>query len=174
MMKKYLLIILLLLLSSVKLNAAYILIPMDDTQTNHLKAYGVAYWILEREVEISWLLNYKGGSYLIPYHDMFERECKLRNVSFQVIADVQAEGILAEIADPNVNMDEMKLQKVPRLAVYAPKTILPWDDAVTMALTYAEIPYDIIYDDEVMEGVLPTYDWLHMHHEDFTGQFGNY
>ena len=154
--------------------AAYLFIPMDETQSNHLKAYGVAYFVLEREVEISWLLNYKGGSYLMPYHEMFERECKLRNVSYQVIADVQAEAILAEIADPGVNMDEMKLQKVPRLAVYAPKNILPWDDAVTLVLTYAEIPYDIIYDDEVLDGVLPSYDWLHMHHEDFTGQYGKF
>lgn len=156
------------------LHAAYLLIPMDNTQTNHLKAYGVAYWVLQREVEISWLLNYKGGSYLIPYHDMIERECKMRNVSCQVIADAQADAILAEIADPGVNMDEMKLQKVPRIAVYAPKNNLPWDDAVTLVLTYAEIPYDVVYDDEVLQGVLPTYDWLHLHHEDFTGQFGKF
>lgn len=171
---KRLFILFLILSCLLPLKAAYILVPMDDTQTNHLKAYGVAYWILEREVEISWLLNYKGGSYLIPYHDMFERECRLRNVSYSVIADAQANAILAEIADPGVNMDEMKLQKVPRLAVYAPKNILPWDDAVTLVLTYAEIPYDIIYDDEILDGVLPTYDWLHMHHEDFTGQFGKF
>ena len=172
--KRYIILLIIMMLAMPKIFAAYILIPMDETQTNHLKAYGVAYWVLQREVEISWLLNYKGGSYLMPYHDMFERECKLRNVSYQVIADVQAEGILAEIADPGVNMDEMKLQKVPRLAVYAPKNILPWDDAVTLVLTYAEIPYDIIYDDEVLDGVLPTYDWLHMHHEDFTGQYGKF
>lgn len=156
------------------LHAAYLLIPMDNKQSNHLKAYGVAYWVLQREVEISWLLNYKGGSYLIPFHDKIERECKVRNVSYQVIADAQADAILAEIADPGVNMDEMKLQKVPRIAVYAPKNNLPWDDAVTLVLTYAEIPYDVVYDDEVLQGVLPTYDWLHLHHEDFTGQFGKF
>lgn len=172
--KRYIILLIIMMLTIPEISAAYILIPMDETQTNHLKAYGVAYWVLQREVEISWLLNYKGGSYLMPYHDMFERECKLRNVSYQVIADVQAQSILAEIADPGVNMDEMKLQKVPRLAVYAPKNILPWDDAVTLVLTYAEIPYDIIYDDEVLDGVLPTYDWLHMHHEDFTGQYGKF
>jgi len=171
---KYVLFVALLAVSSLRCSAAYILIPMDETQTNHLKAYGVAYWVLEREVEISWLLNYRGGSYLIPYHDMFARECKLRNVSFQVIADVQAEAVLAEIADPNLNMDEMKMHKVPKIAVYAPKNILPWDDAVTLVLTYAEIPYDIVYDDEVLSGVLPTYDWLHLHHEDFTGQYGKF
>ncbi|MGN0033052.1 MAG: asparagine synthetase B [Candidatus Limimorpha sp.] len=176
-MKNFITVLLLLVIMGItapRAVAAYLLIPMDDAQTNHLKAYGVAYWILEREVEISWLLNYRGGSYLIPYHDSFERECKLRNVSYTVVADVQAQSILDEIADPGVNMDEMKLQKVPRLAVYAPKNILPWDDAVTLVLTYAEIPYDIIYDDEVLDGVLPTYDWLHMHHEDFTGQYGKF
>ena len=171
---KRLIIIALLFLLCLPTKAAYLLIPMDNTQTNHLKAYGVAYWVLQREVEISWLLNYRGGSYLIPYHEMFERECKMRNVSYNVIADAQADAILAEIADPGVNMDEMKLQKVPRVAVYAPKNNLPWDDAVTLVLTYAEIPYDVVYDDEVLQGVLPTYDWLHLHHEDFTGQYGKF
>ena len=173
-MKRFFIIFILLISIALPSKAAYILIPMDNTQTNHLKAYGVAYWVLQREVEISWLLNYKGGSYLIPYHVMFERECKMRSVSYQVIADAQADAILAEIADPGVNMDEMKLQKVPRIAVYAPKNNLPWDDAVTMVLTYAEIPYDVVYDDEVLQGVLPTYDWLHLHHEDFTGQYGKF
>ena len=172
MRKLYLILVLLALALPTK--AAYLLIPMDNTQTNHLKAYGVAYWVLQREVEISWLLNSRGGSYLIPYHEMFERECKMRNVSYNVIADAQADAILAEIADPGVNMDEMKLQKVPRVAVYAPKNNLPWDDAVTLVLTYAEIPYDVVYDDEVLQGVLPTYDWLHLHHEDFTGQYGKF
>ena len=173
-MKRFFIIFILLISIALPSKAAYILIPMDNTQTNHLKAYGVAYWVLQREVEISWLLNYKGGSYLIPYHVMFERECKMRSVSYQVIADAQADAILAEIADPGVNMDEMKLQKVPRIAVYAPKNNLPWDDAVTMVLTYAEIPYDVVYDDEVLQGILPTYDWLHLHHEDFTGQYGKF
>ena len=158
-MKRHILLFLsVLLLTALPTKAASLLIPMDNTQTNHLKAYGVAYFVLQREVEISWLLNYKGGSYLMPYHEMFERECKMRNVSYQVIADAQADAILAQIADPGVNMDEMKLQKVPRIAVYAPKNILPWDDAVTLVLTYAEIPYDIVYDDEVLQGVLPL--WL--------------
>ncbi|MGE4542264.1 MAG: asparagine synthetase B [Bacteroidales bacterium] len=168
------LIIILLLLMPGITRAAYLLIPMDETQANHLKAYGIAYWVLEKEIEISWLLNYRGGSYLIPHHPLFEKECKLRNVSYQVIADVQAAAILQEIADPGKNMDEMKLQKVPRIAVYSPKNKLPWDDAVTLVLTYAEIPYDIIYDDEVLSDVLPMYDWLHLHHEDFTGQFGKF
>lgn len=153
---------------------AQLLIPMDRGQTNHLKAYGLAYWVLQKDIEISWLLNYRGGSYLIPYHESFEKECKLRNVSYQVIADAQASAILNEMADMGVNMDEMKLQKVPRIAVYSPKNKLPWDDAVTLVLTYAEIPYDVVYDDEVLEGVLPAYDWLHLHHEDFSGQFGKF
>lgn len=153
---------------------AQLLIPMDRGQTNHLKAYGLAYWVLQKDIEISWLLNYRGGSYLIPYHESFEKECKLRNVSYQVIADAQANAILNEMADMGVNMDEMKLQKVPRIAVYSPKNKLPWDDAVTLVLTYAEIPYDVVYDDEVLEGVLPAYDWLHLHHEDFSGQFGKF
>lgn len=174
-MKRYK-IFLILLLMAVTLNAraAFLLIPMDQTQTNHLKAYGIAFWVLQHDIEISWLLNYRGGSYLMPYADAFEKECRIRNVSYQVIADVQATAIMNEIADPGVNMDEMKLHKVPRIAVYAPKNNLPWDDAVTLVLTYAEIPYDVIYDDEILNGVLPMYDWLHLHHEDFTGQFGKF
>ncbi len=164
----------LLLALTAHLRAAYLLVPMDNTQTNHLKAYGVAYYVLQREIEISWLLNYKGGSYLIPYHEAFEQECRLRNVSYNVIADAQAAAIIEQISAPDVNMDEMKLQKAPRMAVYAPKTMLPWDDAVTLALTYAEIPYDILYDDEVLQDALLAYDWLHLHHEDFTGQYGKF
>ncbi|MBK9290713.1 MAG: asparagine synthetase B [Bacteroidetes bacterium] len=174
-MKKFALIfIIVFAFLSSGLKAAYILVPMDHSQTNHLKAYGVAYWVLAQDVEISWLLNYRGGSYLIPHHPDIEKECRLRNVSFQVIANAQADAILAEIADMGNNMDEMKLQKAPRIAVYSPKNKLPWDDAVTLVLTYAEIPYDVIYDDEVLTGVLPTYDWLHLHHEDFTGQYGKF
>ncbi len=154
--------------------SASLLIPMDESQTNHLKAYGIAFWVLKQDVQISWLLNYRGGSYLMPYNASFEKECRIRNVSYQVLADAQANAILLEIADPGVNMEEMQLQKVPRIAVYSPKNKLPWDDAVTLVLTYAEIPYDILYDDEVLNGVLPSYDWLHLHHEDFTGQYGKF
>jgi hypothetical protein len=163
-----------LLYSTGNLFSASLLIPMDESQTNHLKAYGIAFWVLKQDVQISWLLNYRGGSYLMPYNVTFEKECKIRNVSYQVLADAQANAILQEIADPGVNMEEMQLQKVPRIAVYSPKNKLPWDDAVTLVLTYAEIPYDILYDDEVLNGVLPTYDWLHLHHEDFTGQYGKF
>lgn len=154
--------------------SAHILIPMDDSQRNHLKAYGIAYWVLTHEAEVSWLLNYRGGSFMFQHHETFENELIIRNVTFQVIADVQATGILNEIANPNINMDEVKLHKAPRIAVYTPPLKQPWDDAVTLALTYAEIPYDAIYNDEIMSGVLPTYDWLHLHHEDFTGQFGKF
>lgn len=154
--------------------AAYILIPMDNTQRNHLKAYGVAYWVLTYETEVSWLLNYRGGSFMFQHHRTFENECIIRDVTYQVIADVQAAAILSEIADPNINMEEVKLHKAPRIAVYTPPLSQPWDDAVTLALTYAEIPYDAIYNDDIMQGVLPTYDWLHLHHEDFTGQFGKF
>lgn len=164
----------LLLYGAESLFSASLLIPMDESQTNHLKAYGIAFWVLKQDVQISWLLNYRGGSYLIPYNSSFEKECKIRSVSYQVLADAQANAILQEIADPGVNMEEMQLQKVPRIAVYSPKNKLPWDDAVTLVLTYAEIPYDILYDDEVLNGVLPTYDWLHLHHEDFTGQYGKF
>jgi hypothetical protein len=173
-MKKQSLLILLLALFTLRLSAAFILIPMDNTQKNHLKAYGIAYWTLQQQVEVSWLLNYRGGSFMFKQHPTLEGECVVRGVTFQIIADVQADAILQEISDPQVNMDEMRLQKAPRIAVYTPKNKLPWDDAVTLALTYAEIPYDVVYDEEVIGGALPLYDWLHLHHEDFTGQFGKF
>lgn len=153
---------------------AYLLIPMDDTQKDHLKAYGVAYWVLQHDIEISWLLNYRGGSYMFKYNKIFEDECIIRGVTYQVIADVQSTAILQEISSPEINMDEVKLHKAPKIAIYSPKNKQPWDDAVTMALTYAEIPYDVLYDEEILNGVLPLYDWLHLHHEDFTGQYGKF
>jgi hypothetical protein len=173
-MRKTVLTSLFLLLATRIVFGAYILIPMDDTQKNHLKSYGIAYWVLEQNVEVSWLLNYRGGSFMVQYHELIEKECRIRGVSCEVIADAQATAILQEIAQPEVNMDEVKLQKAPRIAVYSPKNKQPWDDAVTLALTYAEIPYDVVYDEEVMAGVLPMYDWLHLHHEDFTGQYGKF
>jgi len=163
-----------ILLITLSLRGAYLLIPMDETQTNHLKAYGIAFWALQKEVEVDWLLNYRGGSFMLKYFQAIEDECLVRNVRYQVIADVQSTAILKEISDPNTNMDAVKLHKAPKIAVYAPPNNLPWDDAVTLVLTYAEIPYDVIYDEEVMAGVLPGYDWLHMHHEDFTGQYGKF
>jgi len=154
--------------------AAYILVPMDETQKNHLKAYGIAYWVLTRDVEVDWLLNYHGGSFMFIYAKPIEVECTIRGVTFQVIADAQSSAILLEIADPQTNMENVKLHKAPKIAVYSPKNKLPWDDAVTLVLTYAEIPYDILYDEEIISGILPLYDWLHLHHEDFTGQYGKF
>ncbi|MEI7983541.1 MAG: asparagine synthetase B [Bacteroidota bacterium] len=147
---------------------------MDETQKNHLKAYGIAYWVLKKEIEVDWLLNYRGGSFIFQYAKQLEEECTIRGVSFQVIADVQASAIFLEIANPQVNMEQVKLHKAPKIAVYSPKNKLPWDDAVTLVLSYAEIPYDVIYDQEIVTGVLPLYDWLHLHHEDFTGQYGKF
>jgi hypothetical protein len=147
---------------------------MDESQRNHLKAYGIAYWTLKNEVEVQWLLNYRGGSFLIKNLKPIENECNIRGVSYEIIADAQAQKILTEIADPEVNMESVKLEKAPKIAVYSPKNKLPWDDAVTLVMTYAEIPYDVVYDEEILEGRLPLYDWLHLHHEDFTGQYGKF
>jgi hypothetical protein len=155
-------------------NASYILIPMDRSQKNHLKSYGLAYWVLENGIEVNWLLNYRGGSFMFVYGQKMENESLIRGVSYEVISDAQSLSILEEIARPDLNMDAVKLEKAPKVAVYSPKTKLPWDDAVTMVLTYAEIPYTVVFDDEVLNGDLPKYDWLHLHHEDFTGQYGKF
>ncbi|MFT6997497.1 MAG: hypothetical protein ACJAQ4_001251 [Cryomorphaceae bacterium] len=155
-------------------SAAKILIQMDDSQKNHMKAYGIAYWILQNDIEVQWLLNYKGGSFMIDQYRAIEEECVIRGVSFQVIADLQANSILRDIADPEANMEVVKLEKAPKVAVYSPKTKQPWDDAVTLVMAYAEIPYEVIYDKEILNLSLPKYDWLHLHHEDFTGQYGKF
>lgn len=154
--------------------ASYLLIPMDKNQANHLKAYGVAYWVLENEIEVDWLLNYRGGSFMSKYYQKLENELIIRGVSYEVISDAQSQQIVTEISSPSSNTDIMKLEKYPKIAVYTPRGKKPWDDAVTLALTYAEIPYDIVFDDELLEGELPKYDWLHLHHEDFTGQYGKF
>lgn len=155
-------------------NATRILIPMDNEQKNHLKSYGIAFWLLKQDGEVNWLLNYKGGSFMMQFSASLEKECRLRGVSYEVISEGQVTEILMQIAKPDVNMELVKLLKAPKIAVYSPKTKQPWDDAVTLVLTYAEIPYEVIYDDEVLENKLPLYDWLHVHHEDFTGQFGKF
>ncbi len=147
---------------------------MDDKQKDHLKAYGIAYSTLEKAIEVQWLLNYRGGSFLIPYSTDIENECAIRGVSVEQIADAQANSILSNIARDDVNQDAISMQKAPKIAVYSPSNKQPWDDAVTMVLTYAEIDYDIIYDEEILNGTLNDYDWLHLHHEDFTGQFGKF
>ncbi len=155
--------------------AAKIFIPMDaETQTNHLKAYGIAYEALRKSIPVDWLLNYKGGSFGIDQVESIERLCKLRGVSYEVMSDAQYLGIMDQIANPDFNGDIIKLEKAPKIAVYTPPNKEPWDDAVTMVLTYAEIPFDKVYDDDVLDGKLPTYDWLHLHHEDFTGQYGKF
>lgn len=164
--------------------AAYMLLPMDaESQTNHLKAYGITYWVLENGVEAWWLLNYRGGSFAFRANPIFEKECKTRGVSYEIMPDAAFNAILEEIAHPEANMDAIKLEKAPKIAVYTPPEgfksqrgdrIQPWDDAVTLVLNYAEIPYDAIYDDEVLADRLAQYDWLHLHHEDFTGQFGRF
>ncbi len=147
---------------------------MDESQKNHLKAYGIVFYSLKNGLAVDWLLNYKGGSFMISYNQRLESELKIRGISFDVIADARANSILTNISSPEVNMDIVKLEKAPKVVVYSPKSKLPWDDAVTLVLTYAEIPYDIIYDEEVVGGKLPEYDWLHLHHEDFTGQYGRF
>ncbi|WP_304066787.1 asparagine synthetase B [Pedobacter glucosidilyticus] len=167
-------LLLFLLIFTFKGFAASILIPMDEDQKNHLKAYGLTYWVLKNQQEVNWLLNYRGGSFLTNYNTTIEKELKIRGISYEVIADAKVTAIFTEISNPEVNMDIVKLEKTPKIAVYTPKSKLPWDDAVTMVLTYAEIPYDVIYDEEVLNGKLPEYDWLHLHHEDFTGQYGRF
>lgn len=154
--------------------ANHLLIPMDQTQSNHLKAYGVAYHALKQGYEIQWLLNYRGGSFVLPFDPESRTECLLKGVSFEVIPPARLNAILHEIASPEVNADAVKLEKAPKIAVYSPKEKKPWDDAVTLALTYAEIPYEVVYDSEILDGKLKDYDWLHLHHEDFTGQMGKF
>lgn len=171
---KLLIIAFAFLLSASITKASSILIAMDETQKDHLKSYGIAYWVLKNGEEVNWLLNYRGGSFMMKYAQNIEDECKIRGVSYEVVADAKADAILAEVADPSVNMDVVKLEKAPRMAVYSPKNKLPWDDAVTLVLKYAEIPYDVVYDEEVIRGDLNKYDWLHMHHEDFTGQYSKF
>jgi hypothetical protein len=167
--------IIFVLLFSVNTFASYILIPMDaETQKNHLKAYGITYWTLEKQLKVKWLLNYRGGSFLLPDSEEIQRECQIRGVSFEILSDAKTESILEEISSPSKNMEAVVLEKAPKIAVYTPKGKLPWDDAVTMVLTYAEIPYETVYDEEVLNDALLLYDWLHLHHEDFTGQFGKF
>lgn len=171
-MKFFLTIAFLIVVKTV--SASSILVPMDERQANHLKAYGVSFWVLENGVVMEWLLNYRGGSFLFPHLRTIEEELIIRGVSYEIVADGQVNAIRTEIANPEVNMEIVQLEKAPKIAVYTPNSALPWDDAVTMVLDYAEIPYDKIYDSAIVMGVLPKYDWLHLHHEDFTGQYGKF
>jgi hypothetical protein len=167
-MKTFFIILLLI----IPLHAQYILIPMDVGQNNHLKAYGIAYWILKQDVNVEWLLNYRGGSFLFTDAPSFRTECQLRGVSFEVIGGARVSQIYADIE--NQNMEKVLLEKAPEIAVYSPPGYQPWDDAVMLAMTYAEIDYQTVYDRKVLSGVLDKYDWLHLHHEDFTGQYGKF
>lgn len=167
--------VLLFLVFALTARASYILIPMDaEGQKNHLKAYGITYWVLTAQDQVQWLLNYRGGAFLLPDRDGIRKECQIRGVSFEILSDSQVASILAEIASPSMNQDAVILEKAPKIAVYTPKDNPPWDDAVTMVLSYAEIPYDKVYDEEVLNDRLVAYDWLHLHHEDFTGQYGRF
>jgi hypothetical protein len=180
---RQIIIILTLVFVGLQAKAAYMLIPMDEDQSNHLKAYGITYWVIENGVESWWLLNYRGGSFAFRHNRLFEAECKIRGVSFEIIPDAAYNKIINDISNPEVNMDAVKLERAPKIAVYTPTDdfqtkrgdrFQPWDDAVTLVLTYAEIPYEMIYDDEVLDDKLTEYDWLHLHHEDFTGQYGKF
>ncbi len=157
------------------LHAQRLLIPMDaSTQTDHLKAYGIVYWLLTKGQSVDWLLNYRGGSFMCDYSNETASECRIRGVSFEQEDGAATAALLAEVQSENNNMDVVKLEKAPRIAVYQPPGFRPWDDAVTLAMEYAEIKYDKIWDEEVMLGKLKDYDWLHLHHEDFTGQHGKF
>ena len=175
-MKHKLIIILFLSITTIQKSVGqHILIPMDnDTQQNHLKAYGLVYWILQNKLDVNWLLNYRGGSFMFQNLEEIEKECIYRGVSYERISSNEKTSILNNIAHPSHNYDLIKLEKIPKIAVYSPNNKQPWDDAVTLVLEYAEIPYDIIYDSEILNNLLPLYDWLHLHHEDFTGQYGKF
>jgi hypothetical protein len=172
MMKR--LICILLVALSANSFASSLLIPMDESQKDHLKSYGIAFWALQHELEIHWLLNYRGGSFMIPASKTLTKECDIRGITYEVIGDAAASNILAEIANPEMNQDAVKLEKAPKIAVYSPPGKQPWDDAVTLVLKYAEIPYEVVYDEELYLDKLKDYDWLHLHHEDFTGQYGKF
>ncbi len=163
-----------LLLSPLLVGQSKLLIPMDLKQTDHLKSYGVAYWVLEHRGEVDWLLNYRCGSFMMDYSSVLANECRIRGVMFEPLTAAEAASIYAEVQREDNNEDVERLEKAPKIAVYVPPTFKPWDDAVTLALEYAEIPYTKVWDDEVLSGKLAEYDWLHLHHEDFTGQYGKF
>lgn len=167
-------LLLLILLTSCLIAQNKILIPMDFQQTEHLKAYGITYRSLNEGFKADWLLNYRGGSFLIDHSDKIISECLVEGVRFEQVTLAQASQIYAEVQSENNNMDVVRLEKAPKIAVYVPPGAVPWDDAVTLVLEYAKVPYDKIWNDEVLKGDLSEYDWLHLHHEDFTGQYGKF
>ena len=152
--------------------AQKIIIPMDDSQKNHLKAYGVAFWIIQEQINVEWILNYKGGSFMTDNLEKIQQECRVRGVTYKILTTEQTLSVYNEISVNN--MDIVLLEKTPKIAIYTPPNKQPWDDAVTLALTYAEVPYTTLWDEEVFGGELSKYDWLHLHHEDFTGQYGKF
>lgn len=161
-----------MLFSATSAGADRLLVPMDLQQRNHLKAYGLTFWILERGIDVDWLLNYRGGSFAVQAHDLIAQEARIRGVSFEVVSEPDIARIWAQI--DAANMDIVRLEKAPKIAVYTPPNAQPWDDAVTLALEYAGIDYDELWDEDVLDGRLDDYDWLHLHHEDFTGQYGKF
>lgn len=171
-------IFLILLISVLSFNNSFsqvkLLIPMESDQTEHLKAYGIAYRHLLNNKELDWLLNFRGGSFMFNYSSSLEDECRQKGVSYELLDGTQTAQVYAEVKDEKNNMDVVRLEKVAKIAVYVPPNALPWDDAVQLVLEYAEIPYDKLWDEEVLSGKLKGYDWLHLHHEDFTGQFGKF
>jgi len=173
-MKKLYTIVLCLAFAVSTAMAQKIMIPMDLDQTNHLKAYGIVYWILTKEQPVDWLLNYRGGSFVTDFSQEIASECRIRGVSFDAIDGATAALIYAEVQSEKNNMDVVRLEKAPKIGVYAPPGFRPWDDAVTLVMEYAEVKYEKLWDEEVIKGKLTEYDWLHLHHEDFTGQYGKF
>ncbi|MCC6550250.1 MAG: asparagine synthetase B, partial [Ignavibacteriaceae bacterium] len=167
-------LILFFLVQSLSLPQDKLLIYMDGAQTNHLKAYGVTYRALEKNLKADWLLNYRGGSFMIDYTREIETECRFEGVSFDVITSSKMVDIYSIVQSEDENMELIRLEKAPKVAVYVPPGFAPWDDAVTLALEYAKIPYDKVWNEEIIRGDLSKYDWLHLHHEDFTGQYGKF
>ncbi|GMQ82974.1 MAG: hypothetical protein BMS9Abin05_2444 [Rhodothermia bacterium] len=164
----------LMLLTVHSTHAQDILIAMDDQQSDHLKAYGAVFWALERQIPVDWLLNYRGGSFLLAQDEVSESELRIRGVSFELLSGAQTATVISEVEDESNNTSIVRLEKAPKIVVYAPEQTLPWDDAVLLVLTYAEVPFEMIYDDGVLDGKLADYDWVHLHHEDFTGQYGKF
>lgn len=173
-MNKTLLYLLIGIMSLGAVRAEKLLIPMDLAQTNHLKAYGIAFWVIKNGQPVDWLLNYRDGSFMMDMNEKIVLECRIRGVSFEQVSDGNASEIYSQVQADNVNQDVVKLEKTPKIAVYVPKGTQPWDDAVRMALEYAEVEYDMVWDEDVLKGKLKDYDWLHLHHEDFTGQYGKF
>ena len=173
-MKAIRLLILLFLFCPYSYSQSKILIPMDLDQTNHLKAYGITFAALEDHLTADWLLNYRGGSFLIDNNESIKLKCQLKEVFFEVLTPSQVIDIFAFVQREDQNMDIIRLEKAPKIAVYVTPGQEPWDDAVTLAMEYAEVKYTKVWVEEIIKGDLKHFDWLHLHHEDFTGQYGKF